>query len=119
MLFVMLQEQHDKQIAAMAATNKANMDSMMEWMNAMVAGRRGGDRRTPTQQTDKENTPLRREHIPPPMDTDQIKKPRKQKALCPHCKRKIFVLHKFKNCNKLEANKDKSWSGWKSVHATA
>jgi hypothetical protein len=39
MLFAMLQEQHDKQIAAMAATNKANMDAMMEWMNAMVAGR--------------------------------------------------------------------------------
>ena len=55
MLFVMLQEQHDKQITAMAATNKANMDSMMEWMNVMVAGR-VDDRRTPTQQTDKENT---------------------------------------------------------------
>jgi len=57
MLFAMLQEQHDKQIAAMEATNKANMDAMMERMNVMVAGRRGGDRRTPTQQTDKENTP--------------------------------------------------------------
>jgi len=40
----------------MAATNKANMDSMMERMNVMVAGR-GGDRRTPTQKMDKENTP--------------------------------------------------------------
>jgi len=39
MLFAMLQEQHNKQIAAMAATNKANMDVMMERMNAMVAGR--------------------------------------------------------------------------------
>jgi len=39
MLFAMLQEQHDKQIAVMAATNKANMDLMMEQMNAMVAGR--------------------------------------------------------------------------------
>jgi hypothetical protein len=39
MLFVMLQEQHDKQITAMAATNKVNMDSMMKQMNAMVAER--------------------------------------------------------------------------------
>jgi hypothetical protein len=37
-LFVMLQEQHSKQIAAMNATNKANMDAMMERMNALVAG---------------------------------------------------------------------------------
>jgi len=72
----------------MAATNKANMDAMMEWMNAMVTGR-GGDRRTPTQQSDKENTPPGG-NIPPPMDTDRNKKPRKQKALCSHCK--TFVL---------------------------
>ena len=44
-LFAMLQEQHDKQITAIAATNKANMDAMMDQMNALVAGR-GGDRRT-------------------------------------------------------------------------
>jgi hypothetical protein len=30
MLFVMLQEQHDKQLAMMAANNKANMDAMIE-----------------------------------------------------------------------------------------
>ena len=118
MLFAMLQEQHDKQIAAMAATNKANinMDSMMmERMNGMVAGR-GGDRCTPTQQTDKENSPPGG-NIFPPKDTDRTKKPRKQKKLCPHCK--TFVLHKFENCYKLEANKDKRWPGWKSIHATA
>ncbi len=56
MLFAMLQEQHDKQIAAMAATNEANMNAMVERMNALVAGR-GGNRRTPTQQLDKDNTP--------------------------------------------------------------
>jgi hypothetical protein len=42
MLFAMLQEQHDKQIAAMAAPNKANMDVMMERMNAFLAG--GGEK---------------------------------------------------------------------------
>jgi hypothetical protein len=95
--------------------NKANMDSMMEWMNAMVAGR-GSDRRTPTQQTVKENTPPGG-NISPPKDTDRTKKPRKQKALCPHCK--LFVLHKFENCYEFEAIKEKRWPGWKSVHATA
>jgi hypothetical protein len=84
MLFAMLQEQHNKQIAAMTATNKANMDVMMDWMNALVA-ERGGDRRTPTQQPDKRNIPPGG-NIRPPMDMDQNKKPRKQTSLCPHCK---------------------------------
>jgi len=48
MLFAMLQEQHDKQIATMAANNKANMDAMMERMNAIVGVARGGN---------KENSP--------------------------------------------------------------
>ena len=107
MLFAMLQEQHDKQIATMAATNKANMDAMMERMNALVAGK-GGDRRTPTQQPDKKNISLE--------DTNQPKKTRKKKALCPHCK--TFVLYKPENCYELEANKDKRWPGWKLVNAT-
>jgi hypothetical protein len=33
MLFAMLQEQHNKQMATMVASNKANMDAMMEQMN--------------------------------------------------------------------------------------
>ncbi len=38
-LFTMLQEQHNKQIVAMAAANKkANIDAMMERINALVAG---------------------------------------------------------------------------------
>jgi hypothetical protein len=37
MLFAMLQDQHTKQIAQMEATNKSNMDTMMEQMNALVA----------------------------------------------------------------------------------
>jgi hypothetical protein len=51
MLFAILQEQHDKQMATMAASNKANMDAMMERMNMLVAA--GGGRRS----NDKENTP--------------------------------------------------------------
>jgi hypothetical protein len=110
----MLQEQHDKQIAAMTATNKANMDAMMDQMNALVAGR-GGDRRTPIQQPNKENTPPKG-NICPPTDTGRNKKPKKQKALCPHCK--TFVLHKPANCYELEASKDKRWPCWKSANAT-
>jgi hypothetical protein len=116
MLFPMLQEQHDKQITAMTATNKANMDAMMERMNAIMAG--GGEKQTAQQ--DKENTPPGRNRRPPTgtrTGTDQTKKPRKQKALCPHCK--TFVLHKPDNCPELKANKDKPWPGWKSVHAIA
>ena len=88
MLFTMLQEQHDKQITAMTATNKANMDAMMERMNAMVTGKGDDRRKVPSQQPDKENTP--------PDNTNQIKRPRKKTALCPHCKK--WVIHKFKNC---------------------
>ena len=55
MLFAMLQEQHSKQIAAMTAANKANMDAMMEKMNALVAGKGGDKHTTPNQQPDKEN----------------------------------------------------------------
>ena len=115
MLFAMLQEQHNKQIAEFAATNKANMDAMMDRMNALVTGR-GGHRLTPTQQPDKEHTPPGG-NVRPPTDTYWTKKPRKQKAICPHCK--TFVLHKFENCYELEANKEKRWLGWTSVHATS
>jgi hypothetical protein len=64
MLFAMLQEQHDRQIAAMTATNKANMDAMMERMNALVTGRVG---RCPTHQ-DKESTPTVGNKQPPQID---------------------------------------------------
>jgi hypothetical protein len=109
MLFAMLQEQHDQQIATRAATNKANMDAMMERMNALVAGKGGNRCTVPNQQPDKENIS--------PEDTNQPKKPRKKKTLCPHCKK--FVLHKPENCLELEVNKDKRWPGWKSVNANA
>jgi hypothetical protein len=36
LLFAMLQDHHAKQIMQMEATNKTNMDAMMEWMNALV-----------------------------------------------------------------------------------
>jgi len=113
MLFALLQEQHDKQIVAMAATNKANMEAMMERMNALMAG---CDRRTPAQQPDKENLPPPGGNISPHVNPNPNKKIRKKKALCPHCK--TFVLHKPDNCPELEANKGKRWPGWKSVHAT-
>ena len=70
MLFTMLQEQHDKQIAAMTATNKANMDAMMDRMNTLVTGKGDDRRKVPSQLPDKENTP--------PDDTNQSKRPRKK-----------------------------------------
>jgi hypothetical protein len=96
----------------MTATNKANMDSMMEKMNALVAGEVG---RCPTQK-DKESTPTLGNSLPTltGSGTTQPKKPKRHKCICPHCK--MFVLHKPKNCVELKANKDKRWPGWKLVH---
>ncbi len=116
MLFAMLHKQYDNQIAAMTATHKANMDALMERIYTILAG--SGEKQTA--QNDKDNTPPgqnRRPLMGTGTGMDQTKKPRKQKALCPHCK--MFVLHKPDNCTELEANKDKRWPGWKSVHTIA
>ena len=98
MLFAMLQEQHDKQIASMEATNKANMDAMMERMNALVA------------------SGYNKENVIPPGATPTgggTKCPRAKKHHCPNCKK--MVLHKATECYDLEANKDKRFDGWKSA----
>jgi hypothetical protein len=115
MLFAMLQEQHDRQIAAMTATNKANLDAMMERMSALVTGGAG---RHPTHQ-DKESTPTVGNSLPTLMGSGLIqpKKPKRHKCMCPHCK--MFVLHKPENCVELKANKDKRWPGCKLVHTIA
>jgi hypothetical protein len=112
MLLAMLQEQHHKQIAAMTAPNKANMDAMMERMNALVTG--GGGRR-PTHQ-DKESTPTIGNSLPTSTGsgTNQPQKNKRRKCICPLCK--MFVLHKPENCVELEAKKEKHWPGWKLVH---
>jgi hypothetical protein len=99
LLFSMMQEQHDKQIAAIMAANKSSMDAMMERMNALAAGKG----------SDKEN-------IKPTDDNKDKKPPLRNKHLCPHCK--IQVLHKAKNCPELEENAHKRWTGWKSVNDT-
>jgi hypothetical protein len=107
MLFSMLQEQHDKQMASMAATNKANMDAMMEKLHALVTA--GGSRRT--NDRDKENTPP--SGPPTTGSSDATKKPRRKKALCPNCK--AFVYHRPDKCYELEANKASRYTGWKSI----
>jgi hypothetical protein len=61
MLFMMLQDQHTKKIMQIEATNKTNMDAMMEQMNALVVVGRAQQ----AQQPDRENTPPRRNVIPP------------------------------------------------------
>jgi len=99
LLFAMMQEQHDKQIAAIMAANKSSMDAMMERMNALAAGKGVG----------KENTK-------PTDDNKEKKPPQRNKHLCPHCK--IQVLHKAKNCPELDENAHKRWTGWKSVNDT-
>jgi hypothetical protein len=78
----MLQEQHNRQIAAMTATNKANMDMMMERMNVLVTG---GVGRSPTHQ-DKESTPTVGNSPSTLMGsgTAQPNKPKRRKCMCPH-----------------------------------
>jgi hypothetical protein len=97
MLFAMLQDQHTKQIAQMEATNKANMESMMEKMNALVAL----NATRQTHQPDKENIPPGSNFKPPGGGGDeQARKPKKKRPLCSNCK--CFVLHKPKLCYELE-----------------
>jgi hypothetical protein len=99
----------------MTATNKANVDAMMERINALVAG---GVGRRPTHQ-DKESTPTMGNRISTltGSGTTQPKKPKRPKCFCPHCK--MFILHKPKNFVELEANKDKHWPGWMLDHTIA
>ena len=69
MLFAMLQDQHTKQITKMEATNKANMEAMMEKMNALVAS----NATRQTHQPDKENTPPGG-NVKPPGGGDRVNK---------------------------------------------
>ena len=100
LLFAMMQEQHDKQIAAIMTANKNSMDAMMERMNALVAGKGGGKGASTTQQNDKENIK--------PTDDKKDKKPARDKHLC-----------QAANCPELEENTHRWWTGWKSVNDTA
>jgi len=70
-----------------------------------------------TDQPDKENIPPGRYVKPPVSGGEQVKKPKKKKALCPNSK--TFALHKPENCYELEANKAKRYPGWKSIFAAA
>jgi hypothetical protein len=108
-LFAMLQEQHDKQMATMGASNKANMNAMMERMNILVAA--GGGRRS----NDKENTPPMENTTPVGGSArgNKTKKPKCKRKLCPNCKR--FVYHAPNKCYELEANKDPRYPRWMSV----
>jgi hypothetical protein len=99
----------------MTGTNKANLDTIMERMNALVTG---GVGRCPTHQ-DKESTPTVGNSLPTSTGsgTTQPKKSKRCKCMHPHCK--MFVLHKTENCVELKANKDKHWPGWKLVRTIA
>ncbi len=93
-----------KQIVQMEATNKTNMDTMMERISALVAAE--GARLA--HQLDKVNTPLGSNVIHLGGGT-RAKKPRQKKALCPNCK--CFVMHKPASCFELNANKASCYPG--------
>ncbi len=87
----------------MEATNKTNMDAMMERINALVRH---------AHQSDKVNTPPG-SNVIPFSGGARAKKPRQKKALCPNCK--CFVMHKPASCFELKANKASRYPGWKSI----
>ena len=91
MLFAMMQDQHAKQIKQMEAANKANMDAMMERMNALVV--MTGCLK-PTHQPDKETPPLLTKNANPTGNggRSHIRKPRRKKSFRPNCK--MMVIHK-------------------------
>jgi hypothetical protein len=99
-------------MATMVASNKANMDAMMEWMNVLEAA--GGGRRRKV----KENTPPTGSTTPVGGGAggNETKKPERKRKLCPNCK--TFVYHAPNKCYKLEANKDTCLPRWTSVFAT-
>jgi hypothetical protein len=98
-------------MATMAASNKANMDAMMEQMNVLEAA--GSGRRS----NDKENTPPTGNTIPAGGGAggNETKKPKRKRKLCPNCK--MFVYHAPNKCYELEANKDTRYPRWTSVFA--
>ncbi len=98
-------------MATMAASNKANMDAMMDWMNALVTA--GGGRRS----NGKENTPPAINTTPAGNSTrgNKTRKPKCKRKLCPNCK--TFVYHTPDKCYELEANKDTRYPRWASVFA--
>jgi hypothetical protein len=98
LLFAILQDQHAKQITQIEMTNKTNMDTMMEQMNALVVAR---DARH-AHQPDKVNTPPGSNVILLGGGA-RAKKPRRKKVLCPNCK--CLVMHKPANCFELETTR--------------
>jgi hypothetical protein len=106
MLFAMLQEQHDTQIAVMTATNKANMDAMMKRMNTLVTGGAG---RCPTHQH-KESTPTVGNSLPTLTGSGktQPKKPKRRKCMCPIAECLFFTNPK----TVLNLSQTKTSAGW-------
>jgi hypothetical protein len=100
MMFAHLQEQHKHQMEVMAASSQKAMDTMMEQMNALVAGH--------GKAADKENTPPIKDNAH--SGTRGTKRNRKK---CIHCGKHVF--HKSVDCYKLKANASKRWTGWKFI----
>ncbi len=93
------QEQHKAQLELMAAANKLAMDTMLERMNALIAGH--------GKAADKVTAPLTNSHTGNAPSTTNCHKKR-----CVNCRKLIF--HKPETCYKLKSNASKCYPGWKS-----
>jgi hypothetical protein len=105
MLLAMIQDHHQKQITQMEATNKANMEAMMEQMNSLVAANKENTRQSRNGNNKSDGT------------GKNGNKTRGKKAICPNCR--CYVFHKPDRCIELEANKANRYKGWKSILETA
>ncbi len=92
MMFALLQEQHKAQLKAMAAANKQAIDTMLEHMNALIAGQgKAADKPTA---------------MVPNSDTGQA--PSKKKVFT-NCGKLIF--HKRQTCYEVESKASKRYPG--------
>ncbi len=103
-MFTLLQEQHKAHLELMAECNKQAMVTMLEHMNALIAGH--------SKAADKINAPLANNNTGCASNST---KPNRKK--CTSCRKHIF--HKLEDCYELETNASNRWPGWKLAKNTS
>ncbi len=98
MMSALLQDQHKAQLEAMAAANEQAIDTMLECMNALIAGQ--------GKVADKVTAMIPNSNIGQASNTTNRKK-----RVCANCKKLVF--HKLQTCYELESNASKRYPGWK------
>ncbi len=95
-MFALLQDQHKAQLKAMGAANKQAMDTMLERMNALIAGK--------GKMAEKVTATI------PNSNTGSSTTNGKKKQ-CANCGKLVF--YKLETCYELETSTGKRYPGWK------